>query len=184
MAEEMTARFLNVISLFNGTIPLIAIQMNALRISDGISLVFTTVMDELTRGLVDDDEEVQAVTDRAFWEDKGSRETVAMADELLAMIQGFDPEVQFKYNKFYIGLAKNGQPNNFAQFRAKKTNLRLELRLPETPETTKELEDSGLDLMDYDKRWRRYRIRLDKTNLKSHRDLLTRLMKQASDDSA
>ena len=108
--------------------------MNALRISDGISLVFTTVMDELTRGLVDDDEEVQAVTDRAFWEDKGSRETVAMADELLAMIQGFDPEVQFKYNKFYIGLAKNGQPNNFAQFRAKKTNLRLELRLPETPD--------------------------------------------------
>src|SRR5215210_413537 len=78
VAEEMTARFLNVISLFNGTIPLIAIQMNALQISDGISLVFTTVMDELSRGLVDDDEEVQAVTDRAYWEDKGSRETVAM----------------------------------------------------------------------------------------------------------
>ena len=50
VAEEMTARFLNVISLFNGTIPLIAVQMNALRISDGISLVFTTVMDELSRG--------------------------------------------------------------------------------------------------------------------------------------
>jgi hypothetical protein len=183
VAEEMTARFLNVISLFNGTIPLIAIQLNALRISDGVSLVFTTVMDELSRGMVDDDEEVQAVTDRAFWEEQGSRDTVGMADELLTMIHGFDPEVQFKYNKFYIGLAKNGQPNNFAQFRAKKSNLRLELRLKETPETTKELEESGLDLMDYDKRWGRYRIRLDGPALKSHRDLLTRLMKQASDDS-
>jgi len=144
--------------------------------------VFTTVMDELSRGLVDDDEEVQAVTDRAFWEEKGSRETVAMADELLAMIQGFDPEVQFKYNKFYIGLAKNGQPNNFVQFRAKRNNLRLELRLPQTPETTKELEESSLDLMDYDKRWGRYRVRLEKADIKNHRDLLTRLMKLAAED--
>jgi hypothetical protein len=61
------------------------------------------VMDELGRGLADYDEEVQAATDRAFWKEKGSRGTAAVADELLTMIQGFDPEVQFKYKKFYIG---------------------------------------------------------------------------------
>ena len=32
VAEEITARFLNVISLFNGTIPLVAVQMNAFAI--------------------------------------------------------------------------------------------------------------------------------------------------------
>src|SRR5712671_5380612 len=68
VAEGITARFLNVISLFNGHIPLIAIQMNALRFGDQISLVFTTVMDQLALGLVEEDEEVQAVTDRNFWE--------------------------------------------------------------------------------------------------------------------
>ena len=31
IAEDITSRFLNVIALFNGTIPLIAIQMNAVR---------------------------------------------------------------------------------------------------------------------------------------------------------
>src|SRR5437868_10261468 len=32
IAEDITSRFLNVISLFNGTIPLVAIQMNAVKV--------------------------------------------------------------------------------------------------------------------------------------------------------
>lgn len=39
VAEEITSRFLNVISLFNGTIPLIAIQMSAVQLGDTISLI-------------------------------------------------------------------------------------------------------------------------------------------------
>ena len=54
IAEDITSRFLNIIQLFNGVIPLIAIQVNAIRIDDSISLVFTTVLDERTLGLVDD----------------------------------------------------------------------------------------------------------------------------------
>src|SRR3990167_9382746 len=42
VAEEITSRFLNVISLFNGFIPLVAIQMQAFRFGDQVSLVFTT----------------------------------------------------------------------------------------------------------------------------------------------
>ncbi len=65
VAEDITSRFLNVISLFNGTMPLIAIQMQALKVGDNITLVFTKVMDELSRGLVDEDEDAEAApTDR------------------------------------------------------------------------------------------------------------------------
>jgi hypothetical protein len=122
IAEEITARFLNVITLFNGTIPLIAIQMSALRLGEQVALVFTTVMDELQRGLVDEDEEVAEVTDRKYWEERASKATVAMADDVLRLIREFAPDVELKYNKFYIGLAKDGQPNNFVIFRAKKTS--------------------------------------------------------------
>ena len=73
VAEDITARFLNVISLFNGTIPLIAIQMSALKVGDQLTLTFTTVLDELSLGLVDEDEEMQAVTDRSYWEKKGTK---------------------------------------------------------------------------------------------------------------
>src|SRR5438876_11476167 len=54
VAEHVTSRFLNVIGLFNGTIPLIAIQMNALAKGDEVALVFTKVLDELSLGLVDE----------------------------------------------------------------------------------------------------------------------------------
>ncbi len=58
VAEDITSRFLNVVSLFNGTIPLIAIQMHAVRLGgDDVSLVFTKVLDELIRGVVDEDED-------------------------------------------------------------------------------------------------------------------------------
>lgn len=104
VAENITARFLNVISLFNGMIPLVAIQTNALKLNDQVGLVFTKVLDQMTLGLVEEDEEVQETTDRAYWIERGSQKTISMCDELL------------EYNKFYIGLAKNGQPCNFVAF--------------------------------------------------------------------
>ena len=38
IAEEITARFFNVISLFNGFIPLIAIQLNVIELADAVTL--------------------------------------------------------------------------------------------------------------------------------------------------
>ena len=150
IAEDITSRFLNVINLFNGFIPLIAIQMTTLRVGDTISLVFTKVLDQVRLGLVDEDEEIAAVTDRAYWEDRSSKEIVAMADEMLAIIKNFDPHLELKYNKFYIGLAKHDQPNNFVVFKPRKGNFRLEPRLPQSAELEKKLEDAGLDVMDKD----------------------------------
>jgi hypothetical protein len=46
--------------LFNGSVPLIAIQMQAFKVGEAITLVFTKVLDELSRGLVDEDEDAEA----------------------------------------------------------------------------------------------------------------------------
>ncbi len=40
IAEDITSRFLNVVSLFNGSLPLIAIQMQALKVAEHTTLVF------------------------------------------------------------------------------------------------------------------------------------------------
>jgi len=178
VAEDITARFLNVISLFNGTIPLIAIQMNALKLGDKIALVFTTVLDELTLGLEEEDEE-EPVADRAYWETRGTKQTVKLADQLLEIIHEFAPGFELKYNKFYIGLAKDGQADNFAIFRAKKNHLRLEVRLKQSDELREQLDTAGLDLMDYEKRWGRYRIRLTGKDISEHRELLAKLLRMA-----
>ena len=182
IAENITSRFLNVLNLFNGHIPLIAIQMSALKIGDYITLEFATVMDELTLGM-DEDDEVKEVTDRNYWEKRGTKATVKMADEILEIIRNFDPNIDLKYNKFYIGLANNGQPNNFAIFRAQKSHLRLEVRIQQSEEFAEKLEETGLDVLDYDKRWGKYRIRLKKTDIKKHSEFLAETLKMAYDGS-
>ena len=179
IAEDITSRFLNVVGLFNGFIPLVAIQLSALRLGDTVSLVFSKVLDELQLGLVDEDEEVQAVADRAFWEAKASPDTIAMVDDLFQELHTLDGDLELKYNKFYIGLAKDGQPNNFISFRPQKVALRLEVRLDRREETQNQLEELGLDVMDYDARWGRYRIRLTSEDIARHREFLIRLMNRA-----
>ncbi len=53
---------------------LIAIrEINAVKIGDEIGLVFTKVLDEMPLGLLDEDEEVSAVTDRDYWIDRGTQ---------------------------------------------------------------------------------------------------------------
>ena len=111
VAEDITSRFLNVISLFNGAVPLIAVQMQALTVGSHVTLVFTTVVDELSRGLVDEDEDAAAApTDRSYWEKRATKATVALADELITTLKEFDPSLELKYNKFYIGLSRDGLP--------------------------------------------------------------------------
>jgi len=180
VAEEITSRFLNVISLFNGFIPLVAIQMQAFRFGDQVSLVFTTVLNEMRLGLVDEDEEVQEVTDRAYWEKRGSKGTLEITDSLLSLVNEFAPDMALKYNKFYIGLAtKSGQPKNFLIFRPKKDWVRFEPRLDHSEEVQSKLEGAGIDVMEYDRQWGRYRIRLVKSDIKKHEPLLRELMKMA-----
>ena len=178
VAEDITARFLNVIGLFNGHIPLVAIQMHALKHENSIMLNFTTVLDQMTLGLEEEDEESSEVTDRAYWEKAATKETVGLADKLLGYIHSFAPTFELKYNKFYIGLAVNGQPDNFVAFRPRKSVILLELRLPKTDELQKQIAEQGLDLLGFN-RWGRYRIRLTAGDVDKHRDFLLSLMKQA-----
>lgn len=179
VAEDITSRFLNVISLFNGFIPLVAIQMNAGKIGNQISLVCTTVLDQMTLGRVEEEEEKE-VADRSYWEKRGTKATVLIADELLEMIKTFDQDFELKYNKFYIGLARGGQPNNFAIFRPQKNALRLEVRIKKSEEQEEKLNKAGLNLIGYDS-WGRYGIRITKQDLKKHEEFLKAFLKDAYD---
>lgn len=179
VAEDITSRFLNVISLFNGFIPLVAIQMQALRLDDHVSLVFTTVLSEMKLGLVDEDEAVADAADRPYWEKRASKTTLEMTDNLLAFVRELDPSLSLKYNKFYIGLARNDQPDNFVIFRPKKDWLRFEPRLERSDEIHAKLEEAGFDVMEYDSRWGRYRIRLTKADLAKGELLVRQLLSLA-----
>jgi hypothetical protein len=180
VAEDITSRFLNVVALFNGSIPLIALQMQALKVGEHMTLIFTKVMDELSRGLVDEDEDAEAApTDRSYWEKKGTKATVQLADELLNVAHEIDPSLDLKYNKFYIGLSKDGQPFNFLQFRPRKNTINLEINLPRSEDIDAKIDESGLEALEYATRWERYRVSLHKDDISKQKALLKELMHAA-----
>src|SRR4051812_46508867 len=137
VAEEITSRFLNVIQLFNGAIPLIALKMTAYKVGEDHALTFVKVLDEQALGLEGEDEPVSDPTNRPYWESKGSSATLHQTDELLKLVNQVEPKAALKYNKHYIGLEVNGSPRNFITFKPRKAHVIMELKLPTQGEETK-----------------------------------------------
>jgi hypothetical protein len=180
VAEEITARFLNVIQLFNGAIPLVALKMTAYRVGDEYALTFVKVLDELAYGLVDEDEPLNEPTDRAYWENtRGSKKSLALADELLKVVHEVEPQAALKYNKHYIGLGVGGQPLNFVTFVPRKAHVIMRFKVPKTSEIDELLEESGIAPLTYDAQWRQYRVRIDAAPEAKQRDALRTLARKS-----
>ena len=181
VAEEITGRFLNVISLFNGSIPLIAIQIQALEVQGTVSLVAARVVDVVELATEEEDEG-GGVADRSYWETgKGSPLSLDLADEMLALIrEKTDARLNLKYNKGYVGLARDGIASNFILFWPKKQHLIAAFKIPKSDELTNQLTESGIDLMGYGKGGR-YRLRITGADLTQRREMLGRLVEMAAE---
>lgn len=181
IAENITSRFLNVLGLFNGMIPLVAIQMTAIKTESGVGLNFTKVLDEVALGMPDEDEEINEPTDRNYWETKRSnKKIVSLADRILAIVKEFDPNLELKYNKHYVGLASSGVANNFMTCVPKKKFIGLSIKIPKSEDITLKLEDSELNLLEYS-RWGAYRLNLKEKELEENMALITELLQMAYD---
>lgn len=185
IAENITSRFLNVISLFNGFIPLMALQVSAIETSEGVGLHFTKVLDTVRLGLVDEDEPIAERVDKAYWEARATKQTVSLANNIVEMINEHilpeDIKAEPSYNKPYIGIWIEGRACNFAIMRPQKKGMRLEIKLPKSLEVDSILENTNLDVLDYEPRWQSYRIKLEQNDLKDHSEAIIHLLKQAYD---
>ncbi len=179
VAEEITSRFLNVIQLFNGHIPLIALKMTAYKVGEEYALTFVKVLDELAFGLVDEDEEVTLPTDRSFWENRGSKKTLQVTDGLLVIVQEIEPGATLNYNKHYIGLKVHGSPMNFVTFYPRKAHVIMTFKLSQTQEIDEEVGEAEVDTMPYDTGWKQYRVRISSQPEENEKEIVRKLAKRA-----
>lgn len=179
VAEDVTSRFLNVISLLNRAIPLIAIQIRGVEVNGSFTLIATRVVDLTTLGT--EEEEEGDTVDRAYWEKKASRNSLQIMDSLVELINTVQPGLVPKYNKHYIGLASNGVARNFVAFRPQKANTLTEFKIPLDEDLTEQLEGAGLSVLSYSTRYRQYRLSVRKTDVDNHREVLLQLVQKAHD---
>lgn len=185
IAEDITTRFLNVISLFNGHIPIMALQVTAVQTADGVGLFFTRILDTVTLGLIDEDEPVSEATNRDYWiQKKASEETVAIADRILTMCQAFAPNLSQSYKKNYIGFRLNNHAFNFALCKPRPQSMHLEISLPKTEELDQEIEASGMDVLSYNRHFGLYRVSLKTADIDTHSEYLTSLLQRAYNERA
>jgi hypothetical protein len=180
VAEDITSRFLNVVNLFNGFIPLIAIQMNAYAYGNQVGLIFTKVLDEMPLGLLEEDDESsfeQVITNRDYWLKKASPETMEIADQFLVILNETRAGHSLQYKKANIGIVLEDQPLAFFFLKPRKKNhIVFVIKMLRDPELDKLVENSGLDFMEYNTKASRYRIRIGKEDLTSNRETLKQII--------
>lgn len=185
VAEDITTRFLNVIQLFNKSIPLIAIQVSALEVGENITLNFVKVLDiASTIGWEEDGSANTPSSDRNTWLKKSSPDSMRLADDVLKLIHETtgDDRLEFKYNKPYIGLAQQGIPDNFVSIKPQRRAVRVEFKIPREDELTQRIEEN-LDFISYDIGWQLYQVRLTDADFVQNKDFLMELIGLAAKQS-
>ena len=180
VAEDVTSRFLNVVNLFNGFIPIIAIQLQAFRVDGALTLVATRVIDMLS--LATEEEDEGTVVDRAYWEQgkgRGSPVSLQIFDSLMELIRMVEPDLEPNFNKHYIGLQRNQVARNFITSTPRRKHLGVGFRIPRSAALDEQIEASGLDLFGYNTRYRSYVLRLTQHDLTDARETLLDLIRQA-----
>ena len=100
IAEEITSRFLNVIGLLAGTVPLVVIQLNVLKVGENIVLHFVRVIDQHLLRLEDTPSIKVEPRDRDWWIDRSSQSIIQLADAILEIINGkAQTQHELNYNK-------------------------------------------------------------------------------------
>lgn len=180
IAEDITSRFLNVISLFNGFIPIIAIQVKAVKFDDKISLFFTKVLDKTKFELLEEDI-VSETVNREYWEEKANKTMIKLVDTIISHLDEVKDDYNLKYNKHYIGLEKNGSANNFVNFKPRKNSVIVHIKLEKLEEYDDLIEDYDIDQMQYEKGFGQYRFRVNQKDISKNIELIKKLVSEAKE---
>lgn len=146
VAEEITNRFFNIISLLNRAVPIIAIQMNALQVGDQFVLSFTKVLD--VADLFGEDESAPGEqVDRAHWEKRTNPASLGVVDKMIALLSAAGKSTpRVTYNKHHIALGTSGR--NFAWFHPRKSASHCHMHLlmsgDERTEWVKKLDEAAI----------------------------------------
>jgi hypothetical protein len=256
VAEQISPRFLNVASLISNRIPIRAVQMQAIRVGQAMTVIFTPLagspdtiqtqaaaepappsassaespapadtatlaaanpvsaersnalddaltLDEpswdrfevstpqgirqlaaepvVSRAFLSDAAPIRPIPDRGYWE-RSDHTAVAMADQLLSAVQALDPTLELDYQENYIGLARGGEPVDFARFRPEPGALVVGLRLERNPLIELGIAQAGLEQL-REGTAEGYALRLSQADFEAQRGPASRLMRLAYEES-
>lgn len=145
VAENITSRFFNVISLLSRSIPIIAIKLEALEVDGKFTISFTKVLDLYE--LPETEDSPSNATTAQSWIDYSDKESYDVFERFVKLIATTGKNPRITYNVDHI--AVGGSRRNFAWFWPTRKNhhCTVDLRVGEAnlDSTLQLFNDSGLD---------------------------------------
>jgi hypothetical protein len=176
VAEEITARFFNVIRLLNRAVPLIALQLNAFTLDQSVVLHVTKVLD-VWEEAEPEDETGGGQVDRRYWEKRASSGSLAVLDAIVTLVKDLGRAPRVTYNKNHIALGTTGY--NFCWFHPPKAAGHMHLRVRVDPiardELLKRLADTSLYVRPFQREL--ITIKLTSRDLSERRQLIEDVFK-------
>jgi hypothetical protein len=181
VAEDITSRFLNVIGLLSGNIPIIAVQLGALKVGDQIVLSFVRVIDRTPLRQDDEVETKLAAADRDYWNKRAAPRTVDLVDALVVLVnEKTAVKHSANYNRYYIGLHDGTRSRNFVYFRPRKQYVNIMAIVSDSPAWVTKLEDAGLAAT---ANQRRLRVTVAPKDFESQKSLIAELLHKVVEES-
>ena len=181
IAENLTKRFFNVISLLRKSIPIIAIQLTAISLPEnkvGISLI--KILD-LTDTCGENEHHAKEVEQNPeYWTIRSNSHMMKLLNNIFSELQSSVCQgYELKYNQQYIGLKQSGSPKNFITFIPQKSNVLLLIFCDEDPTIASYLSNS-IDITRKDRRY--YKLAIpDMDTFNKNKEYIKELIKSAKE---
>ena len=181
VAEEITARFFNVIRLLNRAVPIIAIQLSAFRMNDEVVLQFTRVLDTYEFGAEPEDEEHAEPVDRSYWEKKANSESLAVVEAIRSLTPNKNGEPRITFNRYHIALGTSGY--NFCWFHPRRVashcHMHIKVGTEKRQTLTESLDAAGIEAENQGRS--SIRLGLSVKDIQEHRDVIEEVIRVAEE---
>lgn len=175
VAEDITSRFLNIVSLMAGNIPMIAIQLSALKVGDQLILNFVTVLNQTSLRRDDETVVIGQEADRAYWDARVGQPIMKIADGLLELVnQSGKRKCILRYLKRHTAISEDGDWRNLIAVLPKKAYLHFRIRVQEPEAWITKIEEIGLPVVK--QRQNRLRVTISPQQFQQHKAFLTELI--------
>ena len=183
IAEDITSRFFNVISLLNKNIPIIAIKIHPLMVEEQLIVDFVRVLDLSDQADIDDEEGIEQVkSSREFWEKKSSEDAMSILDQVIELCRDNNMHTEPTYNKYHI--AMSSKKINFCWiFPRKKKYCWVDVKVGEDNILSIEdaLKESSIEIKKIKRRPNKISIKLNRELLKEEKENILNVLKYAYD---
>jgi hypothetical protein len=178
VAEEITARFFNVIRLLNRSVPLIAVQLAAFPLGANEILLHGIKVLDIYEEAEPEDEEGGAQVDRRYWDKRASAASLQAVDALVAIINAEIVPARVTYNKGHIAIGTTGR--NFCWLHPPREASHCHVRVRTDPDLREEqmrhFEDTGLYVRAFQREL--ITLKLAVRDIEAHRPVLVDLLRK------